>query len=68
MQQHIDFPMEISVLKFHTWQFDGNWLFQIAFLNDQNTLERSPSHFLVVTGLHYHFMQSDLVGSGFLKA
>ena len=46
MQQQIDFPMEISVLKFQTWQFDGNPAFlKIAFLNDQNTVEISPSHF-----------------------
>ena len=26
MQQHIDFPMEISVLKVQTWQFDGKYV------------------------------------------
>ena len=65
MQQHVDFPIEISVLKFQTWQLDGNTLFKIAFLNDQNTLESST--FLVVTCPDYHFVQSDLVDSGFLK-
>ena len=69
MQQHIDFPMEISVLEFQTWQFDANPHFKIAFLNDQNTLEISPSHFLLSHVYRdYHFMESDLVGSGFLKA
>ena len=36
-------------------------LSKVAFLNDQNT-------FLVVKCLDYYFVQSDLVGSGFLKA
>ena len=45
-----------------------NPLFKIAFLNDQNTLEISPSDFWFVTCLDYHFVQLDLVGSGFLKA
>ena len=35
-----------------------NPLFKNSFLNDQNTLEISP----------YHFVQSDVVGSGFLRA
>ena len=39
------------------------WQFKIAFLNDQYTLE-----IRVVTCLDCHFVQSDLVGSGFLKA
>ena len=38
-----------------------NPLFKIAFLNDQNTLDKSFT-FLVVTCLDYHFLQSDLVG------
>ena len=67
MQQHIDFPMEISVLKFLTRQFDGKPAFKIAFLNDLNMLEKTFFTFLVVTCLVYHFMQSDLVGSGYLK-
>ena len=46
----------------------GNLRFKIAFLNDHNTLEIRPLHFLVVKCLDYHFMQSDLIGSGFLKA
>ena len=37
--------MEILVLIFLTWQFDGKLAFKIAFLNDQDTLEISPSHF-----------------------
>ena len=41
---NIDFPMEISVLKFQTWQFDGKPAFYDFFLNDQNTLEMSSSH------------------------
>ena len=43
MQQHIDFPMEISV----PGNLMENPLIKIAFLNDQNTLEihASPSHF-----------------------
>ena len=45
MQQHIDLPMEISVLKYQAWQFDEKTFFKIAFLNDQNTLVISPSHF-----------------------
>ena len=44
-----------------------NPFFKIAFLNDQNTLEIKSFTFLVVTCLDYHFVQSDLVGSGFLK-
>ena len=44
-----------------------NPLFKIAFLNDQNTLEKNFLTFLAVTCPDYHFMQSDLVGSGFLK-
>ena len=28
MQQHIDFPMEISVIKFQAWQFDEKLAFQ----------------------------------------
>ena len=28
IQQYIDFPMEISVIKFHAWQFDENPAFQ----------------------------------------
>ena len=43
-----------------------NPLFKIAFLNDQSTLEIRFT-FLVVTCLDYHFVQSDLVGSGFMK-
>ena len=39
------FPMEISVLKFQACQFDEKPAFKIAFLNDQNTLVISPSHF-----------------------
>ena len=31
MQQHIDFPMEISVIKFQTWQFDEKLAFQNCF-------------------------------------
>ena len=38
MQQHIDFPMEIQVLKSQTWQFDGRPSYKIAFLNDDNYL------------------------------
>ena len=45
-----------------------NPLFKIAFPNDQNTLVISPSQFCFDTRLDYHFVQSDLVGSGFLKA
>ena len=44
-----------------------NPFFKIAFLNDQNTLEKNFFTFLVVLFLDNHFMQSDLVGSGFLK-
>ena len=44
-----------------------NPFFKIALQNDQNTLEKDFFTFLVVTCLDFHFMQSDLVGSGFLK-
>ena len=52
----------------HLLFLSENPLFKIAFLSDQNTLEISLSHYLVVTCLDYHFVQLDLVGSGFLKA
>ena len=34
MQQHIDFPMEISVMKFQAWQFNEKPTFQNLFSND----------------------------------
>ena len=43
--QQIDFPMYIAVLELQAWQFDEKPTFKIAFLNDQNTLVISPSHF-----------------------
>ena len=52
------------MLNFELGNLSENPLFKIAFLNDQNTLEIS----LVVTCLDYHFVQSELVGSRFLKA
>ena len=68
MQQHIDFPIEISVIQFQAWQIDKKTLFKIDSLNAQNTLVISLWHFLVVVCPDYHFAQSDLVGIGFLKA
>ena len=60
--------MEISVLKFQTWQIDGKPAFKDCFCKrPKYTLDKSFT-FLVVTCLDYHFVQSDLVGSGFLKA
>ena len=44
-----------------------NPIFKIAFLTDQNTLEISPFHFWL-SHLGCHFVQLDLLGSGFLKA
>ena len=41
MQQHIDFPMEISVLKYKLGNLVETPLFKIAIQNDQNTLEIS---------------------------
>ena len=43
--QHIDFPMEISVLNFKLVNLMRNPLFKIAFLYNQNTPVISPSHF-----------------------
>ena len=43
-------------------------LFKIAFLNNQTHTCDNSFTFLIVTCLDYHFVQSDLVGSGFLKA
>ena len=64
MQQYIDFPMEISVIKLPSLvNLMKTPLFKIAYLNDQNTFT-----FLGVTCLDYNFVQSDLVGSGFIKA
>ena len=67
MQQHIDFPIEISVLKFQAYQIDEKPLFKNCFSKrSKHTCDMSFT-FLVVTCLDYHFMQSDLVGSGFLN-
>ena len=53
MQQHIDFPMEVSVLNFKLGNLMENPLFKIAFLNDQNTLEISPYFtYLHISGCH----------------
>ena len=38
MQQHIDFSVEIPVLK-QAWQFEEPPLFKIDFLNDENTMK-----------------------------
>ena len=54
MQQHIDFPMVISVINFNLGQFDETPLSKVALLNDQNT-------FLVVICLRLPFRS---VGSG----
>ena len=57
MQQHIDFPMEISVL--------GNLmktsLFKIYFLNNQKHACDKSLTFLVVACQDYHAVQLDLV-------
>ena len=53
MQQHIDFPMEISVLKFQAWP-DENPAFLDCF-------SKRSTHILVVTCLRLQFCQ---VGSG----
>ena len=47
MQQHIDFLMEISVLKIQTWQFDGKPAYKDCFSKRPNTREISPSHLLL---------------------
>ena len=54
------------MLKFQSCQFMRKRLFKIALLNNQNTCDKSFT-FLVITCLDYHFVQWDLVGSGFLK-
>ena len=67
MQQHIDFPMKISVLKFQTWLVDGKPAFLDCFSKrSKHTLDKSFT-FLDVTCLDYHFLQPDLVDRGFLK-
>ena len=53
MQQHIDFPMEISVLKFQAWP-DENPAFLGCF-------SKRSTHILVVTCLRLQFRS---VGSG----
>ena len=68
MQQHIDFSMEISVLKFQAGQFDEKPAFYGCFSKrSKHTCDKSLT-FLVVTCQYYHFVQSGLVGSGFLNA
>ena len=42
MQQHIGFPMEISLFKFQAWQFDEKKnTFKFDFLNNQNICDDS---------------------------
>ena len=53
MQQHIDFPMEISVLKFQAWPDE-----KPAFLG---CFSKRSTHILVVTCLRLQFRP---VGSG----
>ena len=60
MKQHIDFPMEISVLKFQAWPDE-----KLAFLG---CFSKRSTHILAVTCLRLQFFQSDLIGSRFLKA
>ena len=57
MQQHIDFPMEISVLKFQAWP-DEKPAFLGCFSKPRST------HILVVTCLRLQFRQ---VGSGWQR-
>ena len=61
MQQHIDFPIEISIIKFKAWPLMKTSLSKVAFLNDRNAS-------LVVKSLRLPFRSVYLVGSGFLKA
>ena len=51
MLQRIDFPMEISVLKFQAWQFDEKTRFlRLLFF----TIKTQSFTVLVVTCLDYH--------------
>ena len=52
------FPMEISVIKFQAWPI---WFLRLLLLTIK-------THFWLSNVLDYHFVQSDLVGRGFLKA
>ena len=68
MQQHIDFPMKISVLKLQACQFDEKPAFYDCLSKrSKHTCDKSFT-LLVLTCLDYHFVQLDLAGSGFLKA
>ena len=53
----------IFVKQFELGNLMKTLLFKIDFPNDQKSFT-----FLVLICLDYHFVQSDLVGSGFLKA
>ena len=61
--------MEISVLKFQAGQLDETPAFYGCFYKRSKHICDKSLTFLVVTclDLDYHFVQSDLVGSGFLK-
>ena len=67
MQQHIDFLMEISVLKFQACQFDKKLAFYDCLSNQPKYTCDKAVTFLVLTCLDYNFVQSDLVGSGFRR-
>ena len=61
------FLWRFQCYNFKPVNFMRNPLFKIAFLNDRNTLSNKSFTLLVVTFLDYHFVQSDLLGSRFLK-
>ena len=49
MQQYNDFPIEISVLKFQTWQFDGKYVLKRVSLGSKDCtkeLKRECAYFL----------------------
>ena len=61
-----DFPMEIPVINFKLGQIWWKPSFPRFLLTIKTHFDMSFT-FLVVTCLDYHFVQSDLVGSGFLR-
>ena len=53
---------------FQAWQLEIKVAFQNCFSKRSKHACDKSLTFLVVTCLDYHFVQSDLVASGFLKA
>ena len=68
MQQHIDFHVEISVIKCQAWPFDENSAFQNRFSKRSKQFCDKSLTFWVVASQNYHFVQFDLVSIGFIKA